>query len=88
MFADDISRIPDFDKISAYFRDVYDLEIKSDDELGSIIDRFDCYETSPESVDAFIHRDYSIRCFINNGHGTVQLEVYLHEKNIPDDVVN
>jgi ATP-dependent DNA helicase RecG len=104
----------DLDKISAYFRDVYDLEIKSmdreeldtllvnssiavrvhsklcagiagllffgnrqrlgsalethlphagiqfvvyeDDDLGSIIDRFDCYETSPESIDAVIHR--------------------------------
>jgi len=31
---------------------------EDDDDLGSIIDRFDCYETSPESVDAVIHRDY------------------------------
>ncbi|OGR26916.1 MAG: hypothetical protein A2277_17820 [Desulfobacterales bacterium RIFOXYA12_FULL_46_15] len=104
----------DLDKISAYFRDVYDLETRSmdqeefdsllvnasiatrfhaglcaslsgllffglkqklgsalethlphagiqfvayeDDDLGSIIDRLDCYETSPESVDAVIHK--------------------------------
>lgn len=27
-----------------------------DDDMGSIIDRFDCYETSPESIDAVIHK--------------------------------